>query len=102
MNKTVQITLYEDHEKQTREWIEIAKKTHEAKQLAKYYKQEEQKLLDQLKALSNNKNAKGGEFVFTMSERPGAIEYKNIPELKDVDLDLYRKETVSCWKLIKI
>jgi len=101
-NKTVEVNLYADHQKQSQEWIDLAKELHETKQMLKHYKLQEAKLRDKLKALSNNKSSVGGEYVFTAIERLGNINYKEIPELKTVDLDLYRKESYLSWKLTKI
>jgi putative phage-type endonuclease len=35
----------------------------------------------------------------TKVERKGSIDYKKVPELKDIDLEAYRKEGSNYWKL---
>ena len=72
MNKTIEVNLYPDHRQQDQNWIDLADKLHEIKQMLKFYKAEESKHLSKLKALSNNKDSIGGQFVFTMTERPGS------------------------------
>ena len=100
--KTVSVDLYPNHQQQNDKWIELAQQAHEAKQMLKYYKAQEQKLVAQLKALSNNKDSIGGKYVFTMEERLGSVNYAEIPELTGVNLDMYRKDPVVCWKLSTI
>jgi len=102
MNKTIEVNLYPDHQQQDQQWIDLADKLHEIKQMLKFYKAEESKHLSKLKALSNNKDSIGGKFVFTMKERPGSVNYNEIPELTGVNLDDYRKTPVPCWNLITI
>lgn len=100
--KTITVNLYPNHQQQDKTWITIAEQLHEAKQMLKYYKAMEQKLLKQLVTLSNAKNSLGGKYVLTMEERLGSVNYKEIPELENVNLDMYRKDPVICWKLITI
>ena len=40
-----------------------------------------------------------GPYRMAVSSRPGAVEYSKIPQLQNVDLDLYRKESVQIYKL---
>lgn len=99
MEKTININLYPNHQQQNEQWVSIAEQLHEAKQMLKYYKAMEQKTLKQLVTLSNEKNSLGGKYVLTMEERLGSVNYKEIPELENVNLDMYRKDPVTSWKL---
>jgi len=99
MEKTIKINLYPNHQQQNEQWVSIAEQLHEAKQMLKYYKAMEQKTLKQLVTLSNEKNSLGGKYVLTMEERLGSVNYKEIPELENVNLDMYRKDPVTSWKL---
>lgn len=51
--------------------------------------------------LCENKPFKVKGFEFKNIVRPGAVKYKDIPELKDVDLEIYRGNPISFWQLFK-
>ena len=87
---------------QDKEWIAIAREAFELSQQRKYYAAKEKELLDNLKALSDYKNAVGGEYMFIGIERKGTVNYSVIPQLQTIDLEEYRKEPVVSWKLSKI
>ena len=94
---------YTDHVKRRRpEWNEVAKKLFEAKEMKRYYAQLEKDLSDKLKKLSENRSSMSNEFVFTAVDLPGRVSYKDIPELKDVDMDQYRGIDIVSWRLKKI
>ena len=96
------LTKLHNCEVQNKEWIALAKEAFEIQNQRKYYQAKEKELLDNLKALSDHKNATGGEFMFISIERKGTIDYKNIPELKLIDVEPYRKDSCLSWKLSKI
>lgn len=83
-------------------WIETASQLYEARIKLKELREQEEKLCNELKDLSDYKNAYGGNYLFTVSMRKGAVDYEVVPELKGIDLEPYRKEDVSSWKLQKI
>jgi len=83
-------------------WAIIAKEAYEAQQQRLEATYKERKLIDQLKALSDNKSATCGEYVFALSFRKGSVDYKRIPSLVGIDLDEYRSEDVETWKLLRI
>ena len=80
-------------------WIKVADEAFEAQKMRKYYEKLEDALLEKLKRLSNNQNSFGSIYRFSQYERSGTIDYKAIPELQTVDLELYRKAPVISWKL---
>ena len=82
-----------------KEWIDVAAKLHEIKEKIAFLEQEESKLSTQLKELSEHKDSCGGGFEYKTTERLGSVNYKDIPELKDIDLSPYRKDSVSSWRL---
>lgn len=50
--------------------------------------------------LVSNENAViGDEFIFEKNFRKGNIDYSQIPELKMIDLEKYRKPPIEIWKL---
>jgi len=83
-------------------WIHTAERLYATRQQLKRLRQDEETLLEELKEMSNYTNAFGGFYLFTVSMRKGAVDYELVPELKGVNLEKYRKEDVSNWKLQKI
>ena len=51
--------------------------------------------------LSKKKNTCGDEYYFQQQEMIGSIQYGLIPELNNVDLNQYRKDKTSFWKIYK-
>jgi ABC-type uncharacterized transport system auxiliary subunit len=56
-------------------------------------------LMKQLKIAANGETTSWGSYRIVVSSRPGVIEYNAIPQLKDVDVDMYRKPSVDVFKL---
>lgn len=56
-----------------------------------------QLIIERCKATKN----KIGNIKIIKSSRKGAIDYKSIPELMDVDVELYRKEKIEYWEISK-
>jgi putative phage-type endonuclease len=50
--------------------------------------------------LSNGQNCKGNDIILTKTIRKGNIDYKSIPELKNVDLEIYRKRHAEYYKIM--
>ena len=96
------ITLFPDHAPRSHEWIAIARDLYEAKIMAKEIERKEKELEEKLKLLSDVVSSKGGDYVYSLSERLGSIQYKDIEILKSMDLEKYRSEPVSIWKLLKV
>lgn len=74
------------------QWMSI---TSQIKDLEK----EEEELRKQLIFLSGESNTKGGGISLCQVIRKGNVEYAKIPELKGVNLDQYRKGSISSWRL---
>jgi len=81
------------------EWVEVASKLKEMQDKIKFLESEKSKLSIQLQELSEYKDSCGGGFEYKTTERLGTINYKDIPELRNVDLSIYRNDIISCWKL---
>ena len=52
-----------------------------------------------VKECASENSVKCGEYKVTRYLKPGAIEYKEIPVLKDIDLNQYRKPDCICWRI---
>lgn len=96
------IDPYEDHALRSETWATVAQELSNAQQAKKHFSILETNLKEKLQELSEDISSKGGDFVFTRFMSKGAVDYKAIPQLSGVDLDSYRKEGFSRWKLTKV
>lgn len=53
-------------------------------------------------AITNDRSSKSGSFKATKFKVKGSVDYSSIDILKDVNLDLYRKESREQWKISNI
>ncbi len=74
------------------DWMSVTK------QIKSLEKQEED-LRTQLLFLCGQVNTKGGGISLCKVERKGNVDYSKIPELKNLDLDKYRKASSSSWRI---
>ena len=86
-------------ERTDRDWLEHAKKAREYQQLAKKYKALYEAEKDVLVEMSEDQSCKGEGIIFCKSFRKGEVQYKNIPELKSVDLEQYRGKSSISWSI---
>ena len=99
MDINISLSPYSNHIERGDRWITKATELYKVKQAILQLEHEHKKLLAELKELSDNTNSRGGNLVFTRSERLGSVQYKDIPQLKGVDLNPYRGAPVEMWKL---
>jgi putative phage-type endonuclease len=59
----------------------------------------EKELREQLIFLSGDQNTRGAGISLCKVNRKGNVDYSKIPELKDVDLEIYRKPTSVNWRI---
>jgi hypothetical protein len=59
----------------------------------------EEDLRKQLIFLSGESNSKGAGISLCQIQRKGNVDYAKIPELKNVNLDKYRKESINSWRI---
>lgn len=76
-------------------WTQKAKELYRVRQLRLQYEKTEKTLLKTFKVLNNGVDSIGGGYKFTITTRTGSINYKDIPELKDIDLTLYKRDDVE-------
>ena len=81
------------------EWIQVAEKYKDLSDKIAYLTLEKSKLYEELKILSNYEDSCGGGYEFKSIDRIGTINYKDIPELKNVDLGKYRGDNINYFKL---
>jgi len=92
----------DDYIEQGSEWLEVAKELHEVQQRKKAVTEEETALKDSLKSLSNDRNARSEDYRYTRSVGSGRVDYKAIPELKNMDLSEFTGKPVISWRLRKL
>jgi len=82
-----------------KEWILVAQRYEDLTQKIKFLTEEKSKAYKILQELSEHKDSCGGGYEFKTYDRLGTVNYKSIPELKNIDLSIYRADNVNCWKL---
>lgn len=80
-------------------WLATASMLHKINTDIKDLETRRSYLMEQLKTLSGEETSFGGKFIFLKVNRSGTINYDSIPELKGIDLNMYRKSDVSYWQL---
>lgn len=79
--------------------VEVLAKITQAKEALKHLEEEQEANLQAFIELSGQKEAKGSGFHLYQSSRKGNVDYAKVPELKNVDLEKYRKPTSYSWRL---
>lgn len=74
-------------------WLKIHRELEELKA-------KEEELRESLICLSGKNNVKGAGVRLSKIIRKGAVDYKKIPEIRDVDLEAYRKSPIESWRII--
>lgn len=82
-------------------WTTTAQKYIDVISQIKSLESQEEELRQELIRLSGGSNTKGGGLKILKEVRIGSVEYKNIPALKGVNLEDYRKKPIECWKIIQ-
>lgn len=85
--------------KQDEKWVAKAKEVFDLQQQRKLWEEKEAMALAELKEMNGDLNSFGGGYKYECSIRTGSVDYKAIPQLKGVNVDLYRKENTVIWKL---
>ena|SRR6188508_1364834 len=94
----------EAEEINSKEWVQSSGKYRdlqykelEIKQQLIEIENEKNRVKQELIFLANNRSAHGDGLKLTKYIRKGPVEYARIPELKNVELDLYRKAPIESW-----
>lgn len=83
-------------------WNEKAEKWLQKKQELESLQLEEKKLREELIELAGNQSSRGAGIRLSLSTRKGLINYQSIPELKEIDLERYRRPSTEVWILSRI
>jgi len=91
----------DDFVEQGNEWLKIAEKLYDLKLQKKAIADQEKDLGEMLKESSSHRNACSGLYRYTRSTTIGRVDYKAIPALANVNLDDFRGNTVTSWRIHK-
>ena len=80
-------------------WLSKAKELYTITQERLALEKKEHLLALELRDLSNYEAYSFGGLIYFIETRLGSIDYNSIPELKNLDLNRYRKGPVKVWKL---
>lgn len=80
-------------------WKECARRWKDVTANIKILEKQEEDIRSQLVFLSGETNSRGGGISLCQVSRKGNVDYSRVPELKGVDLDKYRKEPTSTWRI---
>jgi predicted phage-related endonuclease len=81
------------------EWQRAVLKYRAAKDILDLAKTNEGTARQELIALADNHSAKGGGLTLTQIQRVGSIDYSQIPALDDIDLDLFRRNGSTSYRV---
>lgn len=81
------------------DWLEVAARWAEIHNQIDLLEKEENLLREKLIEMSGEKNVVGGGIRLVCRERKGAVQYSEIPVLKGLDLEEYRKPPIKTWTL---
>lgn len=80
-------------------WLDKAKQLYRIQIARRELEDIEDRLKNELKELSNDESFSFNGYKFEYNWRKGCINYRAIPMLKGVNLDLFRMPEVKTWKL---
>lgn len=86
-------------ENSTQQWLEAAHSWKLLKEEMSKLQEKEEQLKSLLVSLCQAPNVKGGGIKISKISRKGNIDYSLIQELKQIDLEKYRKKSSEYWKL---
>ena len=99
LNKEAPPLCDRDYRIQGDKWIELALETKELGDYAKSVQEQYEEKRKELISLSDGQNCIGGGIKLTRSLPKGLVDYKSIPELMGVNLEMYRKPASERWTL---
>ncbi|CAB4133810.1 COG5377 Phage-related protein, predicted endonuclease [uncultured Caudovirales phage] len=80
-------------------WGQCVSQWHTVHAAIKELEKEEEELKNQLIFLSGESNSRGAGISLCKVVRKGAIDYAKVPILKTIDLEPYRKPSITSWRI---
>lgn len=81
------------------QWNQLTSELKYVKSKISQFEEMESILKNKLISLCDGKNSEGNGIRVMKSIRKGNIDYSQINELKEIDLNLYRKPNIEYWKI---
>lgn len=81
-------------------WFKLAEEWKDVSSQISELERKEKLLKDQLVSMTAGQNSFGGGVRLSKLVRKGNVDYSEIPELKKIDLDSYRKPPIEYWKIV--
>jgi hypothetical protein len=97
-----QYTLERLPEERKQQWTDTATELWELKLQYKRIGEIISQLESKLKLISHHETFSDGVYIYEKTFQKGTVQYKDIPELKGIDVDIYRGPEVERWKLSKV
>ena len=88
-----------DYRERDKVWYKQASRVLGIKQQLKTLEKEEKEAESALRTMSQGQSSFFDDLRYTSSIRKGNVDYKKIPELEGIDLEIYRKPSSSMWTL---
>lgn len=80
-------------------WLDCAARWKAICKSIEDLEKEKEDLKKQIIFLSGESNTKGGGISLCQISRKGNVDYAKIPELKRIDLEIYRKPAINSWRI---
>jgi putative phage-type endonuclease len=80
-------------------WMELSEQWKNANALLKEYTAKEKGLREHLISMAQDTNCKGNGVLLNKIIRKGMVDYASIPELKNVNVENYRKDKITSWRI---
>lgn len=80
-------------------WLEKIQEWLRAVHEKESWEATEKRLKEELISMSGGQNTIGGGVRLTKVVRKGNVDYSQIPQLKGIELDSYRKDPITSWRL---
>lgn len=81
-------------------WILFDSQEKEILKKLKEIKSQKDSYREHLITMAKDKNTIGGNVKVSKYPRRSPIDYESIPELKDVNLELYRPKAIEIWRIV--
>jgi len=81
------------------EWKKLARQYTECQKLHSEIEKDMESIKKELIKISKGKNSKGSGITFSSCVKKGSIDYKKIPEIRDLNLEIYRKPPTQYYRI---
>ncbi len=86
-------------ERSDKEWEALSSSYLNVQEKIKALEEEEKSIRENLISIASSSNSIGYGIKLSKIIRKGSVDYQSIPELKDVNLEKYRKTPIQSWRI---